>query len=113
MLEILEANLGHFSQILHREFGVNYGELPGAGAAGGLGAGLMAFCGAEMGSGFELIKDLTQPGRTHQQGFAGFHSGRENSICKPHTGKRLAGWHNLLKSTMSPQLHWQPLWLRI
>ncbi len=59
MLEILEANLGHFSQILHREFGVNYGELPGAGAAGGLGAGLMAFCGAEMGSGFELIKDLT------------------------------------------------------
>ena len=59
MLEILEANLGHFSQILHREFGVNYAELPGAGAAGGLGAGLMAFCGAEMGSGFELIKDLT------------------------------------------------------
>ena len=59
MLEILEANLGHFSQILRREFGVNYPELPGAGAAGGLGTGLMAFCNAEMGSGFELIKEHT------------------------------------------------------
>jgi glycerate kinase len=59
MLEILEANMSHFSQILHHEFGVNFAEFPGAGAAGGLGAGLMAFCSAEMGSGFELIKELT------------------------------------------------------
>lgn len=59
MLEILEANLCHYSQILQHEFGVNFADIPGAGAAGGLGAGLMAFCGAEFVSGFELINALT------------------------------------------------------
>lgn len=58
MLEILEKNMTHFSQILHQEFGVDYALIPGAGAAGGSGAGLMAFCNAEMVSGFELISRL-------------------------------------------------------
>jgi glycerate kinase len=59
MLEILEKNLTHFSVVLEQEFGENFAIIPGAGAAGGLGAGLMAFCGAEIVSGFELIKQLT------------------------------------------------------
>ncbi|HEX7583997.1 MAG TPA: glycerate kinase [Prolixibacteraceae bacterium] len=59
MLQKLEANMIHFAQILQHEFSVNVADLPGSGAAGGLGAGLMAFCAAEMGSGFELIQKLT------------------------------------------------------
>jgi glycerate kinase len=60
MLEILEANLSHFSHILQNEFGVNFADFSGAGAAGGLGGGMMAFCSAEMASGFELINKLTR-----------------------------------------------------
>ncbi len=59
MLETLELNMAHYSQILQQVFKVDTAEIPGAGAAGGLGAGLMAFCRAEMGSGFELINKLT------------------------------------------------------
>jgi len=59
MVEILEKNLTHFAQILHQEFGTDYSNIPGAGAAGGLGAGLMAFCKAEIVPGFELISQLT------------------------------------------------------
>ncbi|MDP3433343.1 MAG: glycerate kinase, partial [Bacteroidota bacterium] len=59
MLETLEKNMVHFSRILHQEMKINVSEIPGAGAAGGLGAGLMAFCKAEMISGFELVSELT------------------------------------------------------
>lgn len=59
MLETLEKNMSHFARILHQEFGTDISEIPGAGAAGGLGAGLMTFCHAVLGSGFELISKLT------------------------------------------------------
>lgn len=59
MLEILERNLIHYSGILQQKLGMNVSEIPGAGAAGGLGAGLMAFCKAELVSGFELVSKLT------------------------------------------------------
>lgn len=42
-----------------RDMGRDVAEVPGAGAAGGLGFGLMAFCGAEMRSGFDWIADMT------------------------------------------------------
>ena len=59
MMEILEKNMAHFARILFQEFGSDYSNLPGAGAAGGLGAGLMAFCHAEIIRGFTLISSLT------------------------------------------------------
>jgi glycerate kinase len=59
MIETLEKNMKHFAQILLKEFGVNFADMPGAGAAGGLGAGLMAFCDAQITSGFGLISQLT------------------------------------------------------
>lgn len=59
MTEILENNMAHFAGILRQEFGRDFAEIPGSGAAGGLGAGLMAFCGARLSPGFELISGLT------------------------------------------------------
>jgi len=59
MLEILEKNMAHYAKVLHQEFGIDFSNIPGAGAAGGLGAGLMAFCKAEMLAGFNLISKLT------------------------------------------------------
>ena len=60
MLEILEQNMTHFARILSQEFGVDYSNIPGAGAAGGLGAGLMAFCHAGILPGFNLISQQTR-----------------------------------------------------
>jgi len=59
MLEILEKNMTHFAGILQHEFNIDISCIPGSGAAGGLGAGLMAFCKATMVSGFELISKQT------------------------------------------------------
>ena len=59
MIEILENNLSHFAQILQKEFGDSFKEIPGAGAAGGLGSGLMVFCKANIIAGFELVSQLT------------------------------------------------------
>lgn len=59
IVETLEANMQHFSEVIGQTFGRNFAELPGAGAAGGLGAGFMAFCNAEIVSGFELISRIT------------------------------------------------------
>jgi len=60
MLEILEKNMAHFAQVLLQAFGIDYSNIPGVGAAGGLGVGLMAFCHAEMDSGFGIIRKYTQ-----------------------------------------------------
>ena len=59
MLITLERNMIHYASILDQELGIDVSKLTGAGSAGGLGAGLMAFCNAEMVSGFELISQLT------------------------------------------------------
>ncbi|MBW8327147.1 MAG: glycerate kinase [Prolixibacteraceae bacterium] len=60
MLDILEENMAHFATILQQKFGTNFAEIPGSGAAGGLGAGLLAFCKAQLISGFDLINQLTR-----------------------------------------------------
>ncbi len=55
MVAVLDANLRHLSEIIEKETGDNIRELPGSGAAGGLGAGLVAFLGAELKSGIDLV----------------------------------------------------------
>lgn len=59
MIEALEQNMSNFAKVIHKEFGDDFSITPGAGAAGGLGFGLMAFCNAEIRSGFELISEIT------------------------------------------------------
>ncbi len=54
-----EERLGHLADLVARDLGFVGRELPGAGAAGGLGFGAMAFCGAELQSGFALVAALT------------------------------------------------------
>ncbi len=53
----LDAALAHFARILHRDLGVDVAEVPGAGAAGGLGAGLLAFASAALRPGVDLVAD--------------------------------------------------------
>jgi glycerate kinase len=51
----LDAALANFARIVVRDVGRDVAEQPGAGAAGGLGAGLMAFAGAQLQSGIDMI----------------------------------------------------------
>jgi glycerate kinase len=55
MLEQLERNLRHLSQIVRTHFNKDINGIPGAGAAGGLGAGAVAFMNAAICSGVETI----------------------------------------------------------
>ena len=51
----LEAGLERLADIVSRDLGTDHRETPGAGAAGGLGFGLLAFCNAEIVPGFDYI----------------------------------------------------------
>ena len=53
----LEKNLAHFARKVEKYLGKRVENLPGAGAAGGLGSGLAAFLNAELRSGIEFILD--------------------------------------------------------
>jgi glycerate kinase len=54
-VEELDVALAHFASIVKRDLGVDMIEMPGAGAAGGLGAGLIAFLGARLQSGAVVV----------------------------------------------------------
>ena len=60
MVEILDVNLNYFSDLVESKFKIHVKHLAGAGAAGGLGFGLMAFAGASMQSGVELVIEQSQ-----------------------------------------------------
>src|SRR2546428_3946804 len=55
MVAELDAALKHFAEIIRRDLRVDVEPLPGAGAAGGLGAGLGAFTGAPPRPGAEMV----------------------------------------------------------
>ena len=57
MVKILDDNLAHFDDILTQTLGQSYDSIPGAGAAGGLGAGLMAFLNAKLRLGVDIMID--------------------------------------------------------
>lgn len=60
MVEQLDYNLKHLAILIKEQLDKDVEKLPGAGAAGGLGAGLMAFLNAKLMKGFEIIRKETQ-----------------------------------------------------
>ncbi len=60
----LEQALQHWARVVEHDLGRSVDRIPGAGAAGGLGAGLVAFLGATLESGIQLLaQHLALPGR--------------------------------------------------
>lgn len=55
MVKQLDCGLRRLAAVIQNSLGVDVAKLPGAGAAGGLGAGLVAFLGGRMSSGAELV----------------------------------------------------------
>lgn len=58
MVEFLDRALFNYDQVLQRDLGQNVGHVPGAGAAGGLGAALMALLRGTLMSGIELVLEV-------------------------------------------------------
>jgi glycerate kinase len=56
--EMLERSLQRLAEVSMRSLGCDYRNTPGAGAAGGLGFGLLTFCGAEIRSGFDVVAEM-------------------------------------------------------
>lgn len=56
--EELDAALNHFADVAQTQLGASILTIPGGGAAGGLGAGLVAFAGARLESGVALVADV-------------------------------------------------------
>lgn len=59
MVEVLDQNLSHFADLVAQHIGQDFQDIAGAGAAGGLGFGLMAFAGAKIRSGVEIVIEET------------------------------------------------------
>jgi glycerate kinase len=60
MVEQLDKNLAHFAHIVKRSTGHDVADRPGAGAGGGIAAGLMAFANATLKRGVELVVEATK-----------------------------------------------------
>jgi glycerate 2-kinase len=55
---LLDAGLVHLAEVIEKDLGLKVADLPGSGAAGGLGAGLRAFLGAELRRGVDLVLEI-------------------------------------------------------
>ncbi|SEI94330.1 glycerate kinase [Bhargavaea ginsengi] len=59
VVEVLDSGLRNFAEVVKAELGKDIQEIPGAGAAGGLGAAFAGILNADLRSGIELILDTT------------------------------------------------------
>ena len=59
MIKILDDNLRHFAEVIKHDLGIDVAEMPGTGAAGGLGAGLLAFTNCILKPGVEIVIEYT------------------------------------------------------
>ena len=56
-LESLESGMQSFAHVINHKYGIKLNEIPGTGAAGGLGGAFKAFLNAELKSGIDMILD--------------------------------------------------------
>ena len=59
MVKRLDDGLRHMASLIEKDLGVTVSHLPGAGAAGGMGAGVVAFLGGTLRPGIEAVLDMT------------------------------------------------------
>lgn len=58
MVQILDKNLEYYSNMVKKQLGIDVAKLPGSGAAGGLGYGLVVFCNAKLVKGIDMVLDI-------------------------------------------------------
>lgn len=57
---LLDSCLAHYAQVIREQVGPDVASIPGSGAAGGLAAGLLAFCHASIQSGVDTVLDALE-----------------------------------------------------
>lgn len=57
-VKILDDNLVHLSDLIRSQLNIDVSDIPGGGAAGGVGAGIVAFLGGKIRKGFEVISGI-------------------------------------------------------
>ncbi len=57
-IELLDRNLAHYAAVIKSQLKIDIEGMAGAGAAGGLGAGLVVFAGATIRKGFDVVKEV-------------------------------------------------------
>ncbi|MBX9988011.1 glycerate kinase [Priestia aryabhattai] len=60
MVKQLDRNLAHYAAVIEKEMDIHIQNVPGAGAAGGLGGGLLAFLSAELKPGVDIVIKATE-----------------------------------------------------
>jgi glycerate kinase len=60
MVKVLDSNLAHYADVIKRDLGIDIAYVEGAGAAGGLGAALLAFLKGELKRGIDLVIKHTE-----------------------------------------------------
>lgn len=114
---ILERGLERLADVVAREFGQDYRDVPGAGAAGGCAFGLMNFLGAELVPGFDYVSAclgleeaiagadwvITGEGRMDRQTLSGKGPAGVAALAKKH-GKRVAALCGDIAADARPEL---------
>ena len=59
MVEMLDAKMKTLASLIEKELGIKLQEIPGSGAAGGMGGGMKAFFSADMQMGINAVLDIT------------------------------------------------------
>ncbi len=88
ILDELEAGMENYRDVLKRKCRLDVDALPGSGAAGGLGAALVAFLRAELKSGIETVLDLID------------FDARLDGVSLVVTGEGQADWQSCLGKVM-------------
>ncbi|MCR5288452.1 MAG: glycerate kinase [Treponema sp.] len=101
MVAILDKNLDALSSIIYKDLHKDVKEIPGAGAAGGMGAGIVAFLGGKLKSGIETVLD-TVHFNTLLQGTDIVFTGEGKIDAQSFHGKVISGIANRTKAAHIP-----------
>ncbi|PGS54198.1 glycerate kinase [Bacillus sp. AFS041924] len=96
MLKQLDEGLENFAQIVQQDIGKDIQHIPGAGAAGGLGAAFVGFLNANLQSGIKLILEITEMEK-HIQGMDFVITGEGKMDGQTFMGKAPLGLAQLAK----------------
>lgn len=101
----LDAALAHFARLIESRFGVDVSDVPGAGAAGGIGAALKGFFGAEFRSGVDIV--IEQSGLDEAvQWLTWCSPGKAPLMLRPDSAKLLPVWPEWPNGMASPLSPW-------
>jgi len=90
MCQQLDKALENYAAVIKRDLGIEVGNLPGAGAAGGLGAGLVAFIKAELKPGIDIVCEVVGLSQ-HLTGADFVFTGEGRLDAQTISGKTVAG----------------------